>query len=270
MPDVAAAHAAAIDAQIRVLRVQRAVLRAVARRASDPQEMQTMHQLADLSDEERRRIVAEFLDQVVRRASTSSPASRPGCAPRRRSSPTTRRPEQVEAWIELAELVRDDGFRASIRRMSEQHAAARRAERARRGRRGHARRRRAGGRARRAGPRGRRPARHARGRRGARRDRCRPSPAPATTRPTRPGAHAGRPPRDRHRRARRALLAAAGRSSTAGRPSRPRSRRGSGRSPRCAPDRRRRGGAAQRASSPTASAPSGAPQSSSEAGAGMP
>ena len=34
-------------------------------------------------------------------------------------------PEQVDAWIELAELVQDDGFRASIRRMSEQHAATR-------------------------------------------------------------------------------------------------------------------------------------------------
>ena len=34
--DVAAAHAAAIDAQIRVLRVQKAVLGAVARRGADP------------------------------------------------------------------------------------------------------------------------------------------------------------------------------------------------------------------------------------------
>ncbi len=33
-------------------------------------------------------------------------------------------PEQVEAWIELAELVQDPDFRATIRRMSEQHASA--------------------------------------------------------------------------------------------------------------------------------------------------
>jgi hypothetical protein len=32
---------------------------------------------------------------------------------------------QVDAWIELAELVQDPGFRATIRRMSEGHAAAR-------------------------------------------------------------------------------------------------------------------------------------------------
>jgi hypothetical protein len=34
-------------------------------------------------------------------------------------------PEQVDAWIELAQLVQDEDFRRTIRRMSEQHAAAR-------------------------------------------------------------------------------------------------------------------------------------------------
>ena len=62
--DVAAAHAAAIDAQIRVLRVQKAVLGAVARRGSDPKEMQRMHKLAQLSDDERKRIVADFLEEA--------------------------------------------------------------------------------------------------------------------------------------------------------------------------------------------------------------
>ena len=38
--------------------LQRAVLTVVARRESDPEEMQTMHRLAQLSDDERRRIVA--------------------------------------------------------------------------------------------------------------------------------------------------------------------------------------------------------------------
>src|SRR5215218_4989250 len=51
---VAEAHAAALDAQIRVLRGRRAVLRAVARRGSHPQEMQTMHRLAQLTDAERK------------------------------------------------------------------------------------------------------------------------------------------------------------------------------------------------------------------------
>jgi DNA-binding transcriptional MerR regulator len=122
--DVAAAHAAALDAQIRVLRVQRAVLQAVARRGSDPKELLSMHRLAKLSDEERRRIVADFLDQVFEGLDIE-----PGFAARMRSAapelPEDPTPEQVDAWIELAELVQDDGFRATIRRMSEQHAAAR-------------------------------------------------------------------------------------------------------------------------------------------------
>ena len=49
VPDVAAAHAAALDAQIRVLRIQRGVLRAVAQRGSDPEEMQRMHRMAQLT-----------------------------------------------------------------------------------------------------------------------------------------------------------------------------------------------------------------------------
>ena len=122
--DVAAAHAAALDAQIRVLRVQRAVLRAVVRRGSDPQEIQTMHRLAHLSDDERRRIVADFLDQAFEGLDIE-----PGFADRMRSAapdlPDDPTPEQVDAWIELAELVRDDDFRQTVRRMSEQHAAAR-------------------------------------------------------------------------------------------------------------------------------------------------
>jgi DNA-binding transcriptional MerR regulator len=56
--EVAAAHAAALEAQIRILRVRTAVLRAVDRRGSDPLEMLRMHRLTRLSVDERRRIVA--------------------------------------------------------------------------------------------------------------------------------------------------------------------------------------------------------------------
>jgi len=124
--DVAAAHAAAIDAQIRVLRVQKAVLGAVARSGADPKEMQRMHKLAQLSDDERKRIVAEFLDEAF-----DGLEIEPGFAERMRSAgpelPDDPTPEQVDAWIELAELVQDPGFKATIRRMSEQHSAARQA-----------------------------------------------------------------------------------------------------------------------------------------------
>lgn len=83
-----------------------------------------MHRLAQLSDAERKRIVADFLDQTF--AGLDIEPSFEGrmrsAAPELPDDPT---PEQVDAWIELAELVQDDGFRASIRRTSEQHSEAR-------------------------------------------------------------------------------------------------------------------------------------------------
>ena len=69
-------------------------------------------------DEERRRIVADFLDHVFEGLDVD-----PAFEARMRSAapelPDDPSPEQVDAWIELAELVQDDDFRASIRRMSE-------------------------------------------------------------------------------------------------------------------------------------------------------
>jgi DNA-binding transcriptional MerR regulator len=64
LPEVAAAHAQALDAQIRTLRLRRAVLRAVASRGSSPEELELMHKLARLSDEERHRIICDFIDEA--------------------------------------------------------------------------------------------------------------------------------------------------------------------------------------------------------------
>jgi DNA-binding transcriptional MerR regulator len=122
--DVAATHAAALETQIRVLRVRRAVLQAAARRGSAPQEMKLMHRLAQLSDDERRRIVADFVDHVFDGLDADSGivARMRGAMPQLPDEPTD---EQLEAWIELAELVADDDFRAVIRRMAERGAADR-------------------------------------------------------------------------------------------------------------------------------------------------
>jgi DNA-binding transcriptional MerR regulator len=62
LPEVAAAHAEALAAQIRMLRLRRAVLTAVAKRGSNPKEMDLMHKLAKLSEDERRRLIGDFLD----------------------------------------------------------------------------------------------------------------------------------------------------------------------------------------------------------------
>ena len=115
---VARAHAAALDAQIRVLRLQRTVLQVAAARETTPQEMKLMHDLARIGAEERRHIVADFVDEVF-----AGLDAEPSIAARMRMAtpelPDDPTPEQIEAWIELAELVRDPDFRRRIRAMAE-------------------------------------------------------------------------------------------------------------------------------------------------------
>jgi DNA-binding transcriptional MerR regulator len=125
LAEVAATHAAALDAEIRALRLRRAVLRIVASGGATPEEVDRMHELARLSEEERRRIISDFFDDVFEGLSID-----PGFESRMRSVtpdlPDDPSAEQIDAWIELATLVSDPGFRTRIRRMAEEHSAARR------------------------------------------------------------------------------------------------------------------------------------------------
>ncbi|MDQ0378751.1 helix-turn-helix domain-containing protein [Amycolatopsis thermophila] len=116
-------HIDALDEQIRRLRLRRAVLRAVVKRKSEPEEVKLMNKLASMSDEERARLVDEFWREV-----SEGLAVDPEFYERMRSAkpqlPDDPTPEQLEAWIEFAELIQDPGFRAAIRRMSERHSDA--------------------------------------------------------------------------------------------------------------------------------------------------
>jgi DNA-binding transcriptional MerR regulator len=119
--ELATRHVAALDEQIRRLRLRRAVLRAVAKRDSELEEVNLMNRLASMSDEERKRLVDEFWDEMVSGLEIDEEFYR-----RMRSGkpelPDDPSPEQLEAWIEFAELVQDPGFRALIRSMSEAQA----------------------------------------------------------------------------------------------------------------------------------------------------
>jgi DNA-binding transcriptional MerR regulator len=121
---VAAAHAEALDVQIRILRLRRAVSTAVARRGSTPEEMDLMHKLARLSADERQHLIGDFLDAVFGDlgAEPSFTAIRRSMTPELPDDPDA---EQVQAWAELAELSQDPGFRASMRRMARDEAAER-------------------------------------------------------------------------------------------------------------------------------------------------
>ena len=123
--EVAAAHVAALDAQIRTLRVTRAVLSSVARRGSTAEEMTLMNKLARLSAAERKRILEEFVDEMFHGLDTADPVIRDrmrNVAADLPDDPTT---EQVDAWVELAELLQDPEFKARMRAVAEFNAADR-------------------------------------------------------------------------------------------------------------------------------------------------
>ncbi|MFD0058470.1 MerR family transcriptional regulator [Streptomyces sp. NPDC127168] len=124
LPEVAAAHAEALAVQIRVLRLRRAVLTAVAERGSTPEETELMHRLAQLSKDERRRLIDDFLEVVF---GGLDPA--PAFAGVKRSMtpelPDNPEAEQVQAWVELAEISLDQDFRAVVRGLAEEQATER-------------------------------------------------------------------------------------------------------------------------------------------------
>ncbi|MGW1296865.1 MerR family transcriptional regulator [Streptomyces sp. NPDC002533] len=122
LPGVAAAHAEALAVQIRVLCLRRAVLTAVAARGSTPEETELMHQLAQLSEDERRRLTGDFLKAVFG-GLDAAPAFAAAMRSMTPELPDNPEAEQVRAWVELAELSRDPDFRAGVRRMAEDHAA---------------------------------------------------------------------------------------------------------------------------------------------------
>ncbi|MGH3094919.1 MAG: MerR family transcriptional regulator, partial [Streptosporangiales bacterium] len=119
--EVAEAHADALDVHIATLRLHRAVLRTVARRGATPKELELMNKVAQMTAEERRRLVHDFLDETF--GTVDDPS---GVEQRMRQAmpdlPDEPGTEQVEAWVELAELVQDPGFRARTREMAEKGA----------------------------------------------------------------------------------------------------------------------------------------------------
>jgi DNA-binding transcriptional MerR regulator len=115
---VVAAHVESIDARIAQLRFQRSVLRAVASiKEPTTQELQIMYDLANLTADQRRQIIADLGDECFAGLDDPGPV-----AERMRTAtpdlPDDPSPEQVAAWVELAQLVQDPAFRARLREMA--------------------------------------------------------------------------------------------------------------------------------------------------------
>jgi DNA-binding transcriptional MerR regulator len=115
LADVLSLHAEALDAQVRALQVRRAVLRATVAAGASPAYLARAQQVTRLTATERTAVIHDFLDQVM----ADSPVH-PAVAARfrRHGAPTLPdepTAEQIDAWVELAELVTDDDYVSRLR-----------------------------------------------------------------------------------------------------------------------------------------------------------
>lgn len=118
--DVARLHAEALDAEIRTLRLRRAVLRSVAQRANTAEEMRIVHKLARLSAQERQRLIDDFVAHAFEGIDQEAPGANIAHGLRQLPTELPDEPtiEQVDAWVELAELIGDESFRQRVRQMA--------------------------------------------------------------------------------------------------------------------------------------------------------
>ncbi|MFF0486582.1 TIGR03086 family metal-binding protein [Streptomyces sp. NPDC004435] len=116
LTEVAAAHVEALEAQIRRLRTHQAVLRTVTRRTTH-EGLALMTRTAHLSPDERRELVHDFLTDTL--GDLDVPHFREGLLAAGADLPEDPTDEQVEAWLELGELIAEGELRSAMRRVAE-------------------------------------------------------------------------------------------------------------------------------------------------------
>ena len=115
LEEVARAHVEAVDARIRQLKLRRAVLHAIAAGTARPMEVQRMTAYVEATADEARHIVEDFIDAVFADHENDPFKGRMRSAlPDLPESPSD---AQIDAWIELAALVKDETFRTRVREM---------------------------------------------------------------------------------------------------------------------------------------------------------
>lgn len=112
--DLLAQHLELVESQERVLRARKAVLRTLVKQGGTATQATLMHKLVSMPDEERQRLIDDFWNEVGENLDVP-----PGFVDRLRTM-RPRLPEdptatQLEAWIELADLVQGEEFRAAVR-----------------------------------------------------------------------------------------------------------------------------------------------------------
>lgn len=112
--DLAVTHLRLVEDQLRQFRARRAVLRTIVRQHTTTEQVSLMHKLVSMSDDDRDRLITEFWDFVTDGLDVH-PSYVERLHSRRPHLPEEPSTEQLEAWIELAEIVQDEEFRTALR-----------------------------------------------------------------------------------------------------------------------------------------------------------
>ncbi|MFD3520662.1 TIGR03086 family metal-binding protein [Streptomyces sp. NPDC058653] len=116
LAETAAVHADALEARIRTLRLQQAVLRSAGRRGSTAEELRVLTELARMSAAEREETVRSFVTGALN--GIDAPGYRGALLAAMPELPADPTAEQVDAWFELSSLVRDPAVSAGLRGMA--------------------------------------------------------------------------------------------------------------------------------------------------------
>jgi DNA-binding transcriptional MerR regulator len=112
--DLAVTHLQVVERHLRDLHARRAVLRTIVNQPTTTGRVTLMHSLVSMSDDGRNQLLDEFWGEVTD-GLTVDPAyveQLHRMRPQLPEDPTT---EQLQAWIQLADLVQDESFRHSVR-----------------------------------------------------------------------------------------------------------------------------------------------------------
>ena len=113
LPDLAATHLRLVEDQLRQFRARRAVLRTIVRQHTPTEQVSLMHKLVSMSDDDRDQLITQFWDFVTEDLDVH-PSYVDRLRDQRPQLPEEPSTEQLEAWIELAEIVQDEEFRTSM------------------------------------------------------------------------------------------------------------------------------------------------------------
>ncbi|MFJ9566794.1 MerR family transcriptional regulator [Streptomyces fuscichromogenes] len=112
--DLAVTHLRLVEDQLRRFRARRAVLRTMVRQHTTTEQVSLMHKLVSMSDDDRDRLIDQFWNFVTDGLDVH-PGYVAGLQSQRPHLPEEPSTEQLEAWIELAEIVQDTEFRTALR-----------------------------------------------------------------------------------------------------------------------------------------------------------